>query len=61
MQMNIRLNSLRIKSIIPSLSFGFSLQYHNAISPLDGRYQKQTSELNRYFSEAALMKYRVKV
>ena len=32
-----------------------------AISPIDGRYYKQTKELNSYFSELALMKYRVKV
>lgn len=32
-----------------------------AISPLDGRYYKSTKELINYFSEAALMKYRVKV
>ena len=32
-----------------------------AISPIDGRYNKQTKELNSYFSELALMKYRVKV
>ena len=32
-----------------------------ALSPLDGRYLKDTSELGKYFSEWALMKYRVKV
>jgi adenylosuccinate lyase len=32
-----------------------------AISPVDGRYHKQTAELSQYFSEYALMKYRVKV
>ena len=32
-----------------------------AISPVDGRYHKQTVELSQYFSEYALMKYRVKV
>lgn len=31
----------------------------NAISPIDGRYQQQTQELSAYFSEAALMKYRL--
>ncbi|MBP7512345.1 MAG: adenylosuccinate lyase, partial [Bacteroidia bacterium] len=30
-----------------------------AISPLDGRYHKQTSTLGDYFSEFALIKYRV--
>lgn len=33
----------------------------NALSPLDGRYHKATVSLNEYFSEAALMKYRIKV
>lgn len=32
-----------------------------AISPADGRYHKQTAELSQYFSEYALMQYRVKV
>lgn len=30
-----------------------------AISPVDGRYQRNTSELQMYFSEFGLMKYRV--
>ncbi len=33
----------------------------NAISPIDGRYRKQVDGLSEYFSEAALIKYRVKV
>lgn len=32
-----------------------------AISPVDGRYNRQTRELSNYFSEAALIKYRVRV
>jgi len=32
-----------------------------AISPIDGRYRKQVQHLDDYFSEYALMKYRVKV
>src|SRR5690606_35424602 len=32
-----------------------------AISPIDGRYFKKTQSLVRYFSEEALIKYRVKV
>lgn len=32
-----------------------------AVSPVDGRYAEQTSELNRYFSEFALFQYRVRV
>src|SRR5882672_8625917 len=30
-----------------------------AISPVDGRYRKQVQHLDEYFSEYALMKYRV--
>src|SRR5215207_1127852 len=33
----------------------------NAISPIDGRYWKQSEELSAYFSEEALMKYRLLV
>ena len=32
-----------------------------AISPVDGRYRKQVAHLDVYFSEYALMKYRIKV
>ncbi len=32
-----------------------------AISPIDGRYRSQTQHLDEYFSEYALMKYRVQV
>ena len=37
---------------------------HNALgalSPLDGRYSGSVKELNAYFSEAALMRYRIYV
>jgi adenylosuccinate lyase len=33
----------------------------NNISPIDGRYQQATSSLQKYFSEAALIRYRVYV
>tara|TARA_Y100000991_G_scaffold57228_1_gene41923 strand:- start:47938 stop:49284 length:1347 start_codon:yes stop_codon:yes gene_type:complete len=33
----------------------------NAISPIDGRYASKTSELNYFFSEKALIKYRLVV
>lgn len=33
----------------------------SAISPIDGRYHAKTNDLSAYFSEAALIKYRVKV
>ncbi|MBW1840269.1 MAG: adenylosuccinate lyase, partial [Deltaproteobacteria bacterium] len=33
----------------------------NAVSPVDGRYRKATEKLSEYFSEGALIKYRVMV
>lgn len=33
----------------------------NAISPLDGRYGSSLNELSAYFSESALMRYRLKI
>ncbi len=33
----------------------------NAISPIDGRYRKKTIQLSEYFSEEALIRYRVQV
>lgn len=38
-----------------------SLNPLKAISPIDGRYHSKTLELSEYFSEEALIKYRVKV
>ena len=32
-----------------------------AISPIDGRYRTKTESLDRYFSEFALIRYRVRV
>lgn len=45
------------------INYGFStFNSFNALSPLDGRYAASLgSSVSRYFSEAALMKYRVKV
>lgn len=33
----------------------------NAVSPIDGRYRSKTKSLSAYFSEEALIKYRVLV
>lgn len=41
--------------------FNMSLYALNAISPVDGRYQSKTKELSSYYSEAALIKYRLRV
>lgn len=38
-----------------------SLTQLNAISPIDGRYRSKTEALHHYFSEEALIKYRVQV
>ncbi|WP_299708738.1 adenylosuccinate lyase [uncultured Tenacibaculum sp.] len=38
-----------------------SLTTLNAISPIDGRYRNKVDQLANYFSEEALIKYRVKV
>ncbi|QDO95410.1 adenylosuccinate lyase [Formosa sediminum] len=38
-----------------------SISTLNAISPIDGRYRSKTSDLAPYFSEEALIKYRVQV
>ncbi|PRX54436.1 adenylosuccinate lyase [Flagellimonas meridianipacifica] len=38
-----------------------SLSSLNAISPIDGRYQNKTETLQKFFSEKALIKYRVLV
>ncbi len=38
-----------------------SLSPLHAISPIDGRYRRQVENLAAYFSEAALMRYRVRV
>jgi adenylosuccinate lyase len=38
-----------------------SLTTLNAISPIDGRYRNKVDQLTNYFSEEALIKYRVKV
>ncbi len=37
------------------------LQALSAISPIDGRYRKQVQQLDEYFSEYALIKYRVHI
>ncbi len=38
-----------------------SINHLNAISPIDGRYRNKTEKLANYFSEEALIKYRVRV
>ena len=38
-----------------------SLTHLNAISPIDGRYRNKVESLSKFFSEEALIKYRVKV
>ena len=38
-----------------------SLTSLNAISPIDGRYRSKIKELSNYFSEKALIYFRIKV
>lgn len=38
-----------------------TLEQLTAVSPIDGRYRSKTESLDKYFSEYALIKYRVKV
>ena len=38
-----------------------SLSPLTAVSPIDGRYHSKTEALSAYFSECALIRYRVKV
>ena len=40
---------------------GMQLNSLSAISPVDGRYRRQTENLDQYFSEFALIKFRVEV
>lgn len=44
-----------------SRAFATGLSQLKSISPLDGRYARQVNDLRPYFSEFALMKYRVYV
>ena len=39
----------------------FSFSPLTAVSPIDGRYHSKTEVLSNYFSEFALIKYRVRV
>lgn len=41
--------------------FAMQLCSLTAISPIDGRYRSKCEKLDEYFSEYALIKYRVKV
>jgi hypothetical protein len=51
----------KIININNKCSFG-KLNTFNALSPLDGRYANTLkNSVSNYFSEAALMKYRIKV
>jgi adenylosuccinate lyase len=45
--------------MIRSSLFFYRFSSLTALSPLDGRYQSKTASLAPYFSESALMKYRI--
>ncbi len=48
-------------NLLLSKSLDMDLNELTAISPIDGRYRSKIQELDDYFSEFALIKYRVKV
>jgi len=50
-----------IKFVILKIKAKMNSNPLNAITPIDGRYCKKTSALQKYFSESALIKYRVQV
>jgi hypothetical protein len=50
------------KKLSSSVTFNIcqmSLSVLNAISPIDGRYRSKVTELESFFSEQALIKYRI--
>ena len=47
--------------LLLNLNNRMELNNLTAITPIDGRYRKQVSHLDEYFSEYALIKYRVLV
>jgi hypothetical protein len=49
------------KDIKNHLFKAINMSQLSAISPIDGRYHKQTANLSAYFSEYGLIKYRVLV
>ena len=53
------LHRKKIEARISSLAMELNLL--TAISPVDGRYRKKTETLAGYFSEFALIRYRVRV
>lgn len=42
-------------------NYQMELELLTAVSPIDGRYRRKTEDLAKYFSEFALIKYRVRV
>ena len=55
-------NTKNINQLLKAYVFNFgTVNSYNALSPLDGRYFNNISNVSPYFSEAALMKYRIKV
>lgn len=53
---NLQNNSIRIRT-----NQQMTLDLLTAISPIDGRYRSKTEDLAEYFSEYALIRYRIKV
>lgn len=53
---NLQNNSIRIRT-----NQQMTLDLLTAVSPIDGRYRSKTEDLAEYFSEYALIRYRIKV
>ena len=55
-----RLIGIHIAKFVP-LNHKMKLTELSAIGPVDGRYRNKVASLATYFSEASLIKYRLKV
>ena len=53
--------SLRLDNYQENIKYMMELDLLTAISPIDGRYRGKAGALASYFSEYALIKYRVQV
>lgn len=54
-------NTIKLFNQLTPCRHFFSTSHLTAVSPLDGRYHASIKELENYFSEMALMKYRTHV
>jgi adenylosuccinate lyase len=59
--MRLTLKQLHMHTAFSHFKYCMELQTLTAISPIDGRYRRQVAQLDEFFSEYALIKYRVLV